>query len=93
MHEEDESNIALRMVSTAAGLLALRICVMQLLADRLREQDNPEDALRTSEDKVQQLLVAATSVEGTDGSLVKELAVERLEKLTGAVRLMLIEQR
>jgi len=92
MREEDESNIALRMAIIAGGLLALRICVMQLLADRMCEQDNPEAALRTFEDKAQRLLVATTSAEGTDGSLAKELAVERLEKLAEAVRLMLIDQ-
>ena len=53
---EDEGETALRSLATAAGLLALRVCVTQMLADRMRERDNPEAALRTFDDEVQRLL-------------------------------------
>ena len=88
---EDESDVALRLTSAAADQLALRMCVVQMLADRMREQKNPETALRIFDDDVRGLLAAYTTRERTKGSLVQILAFERLGKLMETVRLALIE--
>jgi hypothetical protein len=57
----------------------------------MREQKNPEIALRIFDDDVRGLLAAYTTREGTKGSLVQILAFERLGKLMETVRLALIE--
>jgi hypothetical protein len=88
---ENESDVALRLTSAAADQLALRMCVVQMLAGRMREQKNPETALRIFDDDVRGLLAAYTTREGTKGSLVQILAFERLGKLMETVRLALIE--
>jgi hypothetical protein len=88
---EVENDVALRLACAAADQLALRMCVVQMLADRMREQKNPETALRTFNDEVRGLLTAYTTGERTKGSVVQILAVERLGKLMETVRLALIE--
>lgn len=78
-----------------ADQLAMRMCVVQLIVDQMREQPNLKamhDKLRTFDNDVQGLLSATVEGRATAGSDVQMLAVERLGKLMEIVR-ALVDQK
>jgi len=77
-----EMNVALNM--WGADLLAVRVCVVQMLVDHLRRQE-PE-ALRTFSNNVNELLATINPKAGTEGAFVHTLAHERLSKLIDTVQ-------
>jgi hypothetical protein len=77
------------VVQLGAEQLALRACVVQLIVDRMRDEEDKDAArqlLRRFDNDAQGLVVAVPPTEGNIGALVQMLAVERLAKLIETVR-------